>query len=244
MRPVCIDLYCGLGGWAEGFLAEGYDCLGYDIEAHDYGTGGYPGTLVLRDVRSIHGSEFKDAACIVGSSPCQEFSYRAMPWKRAKVLPPPYLGIELFNAQFRIQREAIEAAGHHIPMVVENVRAAQKWVGRARWHYGSFFLWGDVPALMPMSSAFKAPGQNWNEWKQTGKVSPHWRMQGEKPKSTRLWQDGVKEGGDWWNKECRKTGMAQFGSKSSARKRASAMIAKIPFPLAQHIASSYRPVPA
>ena len=28
---------------------------------------------------------------------------------------------------------------------------AQKWVGRARWHYGSFYLWGDVPALMPIS---------------------------------------------------------------------------------------------
>ena len=153
IEPIVYDLYCGLGGWAEGFLAEGYRVAGYDIEAHDYGTGGYPGELVLRDVRSIHGSEIKDAACIVGSSPCQEFSYRAMPWKRAKALPPPYLGMELFNAQFRIQREASEAAGRHIPMVVENVRGAQKWVGRARWHYGSFYLWGDVPALMPMTLA-------------------------------------------------------------------------------------------
>lgn len=24
MKPLAIDLYCGLGGWAEGFLAEGY----------------------------------------------------------------------------------------------------------------------------------------------------------------------------------------------------------------------------
>jgi C-5 cytosine-specific DNA methylase len=151
VRPVCYDLYCGLGGWAEGFLSEGYRCAGFDLEAHDYGTGGYPGELILRDVRSIHGSELKDATCIVGSSPCQEFSYRAMPWKRAKALPPPYLGMELFNAQFRIQREASEAAGHHIPMVVENVQGAQKWVGRARWHYGSYYLWGDVPALMPMT---------------------------------------------------------------------------------------------
>lgn len=27
-----IDLYCGLGGWAEGFLAEGYRVIGFDIE--------------------------------------------------------------------------------------------------------------------------------------------------------------------------------------------------------------------
>lgn len=56
----------------------------------------------------------------------------------------------LFEACFRLQREASAAAGRHIPLVVENVCGAQKWVGRARWHYGSFYLWGDVPALMPM----------------------------------------------------------------------------------------------
>src|ERR1035441_6124164 len=71
--------------------------------------------------------------------------------KRGEALPPP--DNELFKACFRIQREASEAAGHYIPMVVENVRGAQKWVGQARWHYGSFYLWGDVPALMP--STFK-----------------------------------------------------------------------------------------
>jgi hypothetical protein len=55
----------------------------------------------------------------------------------------------LFNACFRIQREACEAAGHHIPMVVENVRGAIPWVGRSRANYGSFHFWGDTPALMP-----------------------------------------------------------------------------------------------
>ena len=50
----------------------------------------------------------------------------------------------LFDACFRIQREASEAAGRHIPMVVENVKGAQPWVGRAKAHYGSYYLWGDV----------------------------------------------------------------------------------------------------
>ena len=36
-RPIVYDLFCGLGGWADGFLAEGYRVVGYDIEAHDYG---------------------------------------------------------------------------------------------------------------------------------------------------------------------------------------------------------------
>jgi hypothetical protein len=48
-----------------------------------------------------------------------------MPWKRAKALPPPCNA--LFEACFRIQREACEAAGRHVPMIVENVRGAQPW---------------------------------------------------------------------------------------------------------------------
>ncbi|HXI90508.1 MAG TPA: hypothetical protein VNO24_10890, partial [Blastocatellia bacterium] len=77
MKPLAIDLYCGLGGWTEGFLAEGYEVIGFDIERRPY-----PGQLVIQDVLTLHGSQFKGAAIIVGSSPCQEFSYRAMPWKR------------------------------------------------------------------------------------------------------------------------------------------------------------------
>src|SRR4029077_12847901 len=87
----------------------------------------YPGQLVLQDVLTLHGSQFRNAAVIVASPPCQAYSYRAMPWKRAKALPPP--SYELFDACFRIQREASEAAGRYIPLVVENVRGAEKWVG-------------------------------------------------------------------------------------------------------------------
>jgi hypothetical protein len=36
-------------------------------------------------------------------------------------------------------------------------------------------------------------------------------------------------------------GAAQYGSRSNSRKAASAMIAKIPFPLALHIAQSFKP---
>jgi len=37
--------------------------------------------------------------------------------------------------------------------------------------------------------------------------------------------------------------LASSGSGSSARKQASAMIAKIPFPLARHIARTFHPQP-
>jgi site-specific DNA-cytosine methylase len=88
-KPLCIDLFCGLGGWAEGFLAEGYDVIGFDIERRPY-----PGQLVLQDVCTVHGAQLVRADALVASSPCQQFSYQAMPWKRAKALGPPLLGIK------------------------------------------------------------------------------------------------------------------------------------------------------
>ncbi|HMI55188.1 MAG TPA: DNA cytosine methyltransferase, partial [Gemmatimonadaceae bacterium] len=159
MKPLAIDLFCGLGGWTDGLLAEGYDVIGFDIEQHVYGEHRYPAQLVVQDVLTLHGSQFRTADLIVASPPCQAYSYMAMPWSLAKAKAAAIRAdatgqaladlTRLFDACFRIQREACEAAGRHIPMVVENVKGAQPWVGRARWSFGSFYLWGDVPALMP-----------------------------------------------------------------------------------------------
>ena len=235
MKPLAIDLFCGLGGWTQGLLAEGYYVVGFDIERHEYGTGGYPAQLVLQDVLTIHGEQFKDAALIVASPPCQFFSYCAMPWSRAKKLAaevradPERMNSELalFRTCFRIQREAIEAAGHFIPLVVENVRGAQKWVGRSRWNFGSYYLWGDVPALMPMTKrATKSSRPNRGgvmAWT-TGHLEGYWES-----------TDGSKNPG------FRFDGSGATGSKSSARKAASAAIAKIPFALARYIAATYKP---
>jgi len=256
-------------------------------------TGGvirYPAQLVLQDILTVHGSQFRDAALIVASPPCQNYSYLAMPWSRstnpensqaAKELRKKWEtegpDNRLFDACFRIQREASEAAGRYIPMVVENVRGAQPWVVRSRANYGSFHLWGDVEMIgnriqagsdigkfgvglkVPRSTA-KIPGQDWNRFKEFGEVSPHWRMEATKTvghinkrdghshtrhltnqsESDAVRElDGTKIGGDWFsdpNSTCRK-----HGSRSNARKAASAMIAKIPLPLAEYIARAHFP---
>lgn len=230
LKPLVFDLFCGLGGWSEAFIAEGYRAVGFDIEKHDYGTGGYPGELVLRDVRSITGAElvaqYGVPAIIVASPPCQEFSYMAMPWskakqKMAKILADPVDRTrltDLFNQCFRIQREVSAAAGHYVSMVVENVRGAQRWVGKARWHYGSFYLWGDVPALMPIEKAKKFTSRDCG-------------IEGVKTGGNAFFENGS----DWM--------ILRGGPKSSARKAASAQIAKILYPLASWIAKVFKPKP-
>ena len=233
--PLAIDLFCGLGGWTDGMLAEGYDVIGFDIERHVYGEHRYPAQLVIQDVLTLHGSQFRHAALIVASPPCQAYSYRAMPWSRAKALPPP--DNSLFDACFRIQREACESAGRHIPMVVENVRGAQKWVGRARWNFGSFYIWGDVPALMPINlgrQVMKAGIAH----RSNGATNFHGYTKGEAQPSKGIKSDQ----GGWDRKVLRSSGRMVVGpSHGAARKFASAMIAKIPETLSRHIAATYLP---
>lgn len=298
-RPLAIDLFCGLGGWTDGLLAEGYDVIGFDIERHEYGEHRYPAQLVVQDVLTLHGSQFKDAALIVASPPCQKYSYMAMPWKLAKAQAAAIRADEsgkkleelnrLFNACFRIQREACEAAGRHIPMIVENVRGAEPWVGRSRWNYGSFYLWGDIPALMPPTlkarkvpgfrfdgsgksfqsasvehTGVKVSGMNWSGFGKPDYVAKGFNTtadqrlrdavkvpsaegrrtdigKGARFTSRDCGLEGRKGGGDWFGSGDNASLQRRHGSKSSGRKHAAAMIAKIPLPLSRYIAGTFRP---
>lgn len=252
--PIAYDLFCVLGGWTEGLLAAGWRVIGFDIERHVYGEHRYPAELVLQDILTLHGSQLRHAGLIVASPPCQRYSYMAMPWTRAKDQIKWYSDPEhperigelnaLFDACFRIQREANEAAnpavglcesgfscqlpaitrGHfgilscgkcseyawrtygppvnereyrYIPLVVENVKGAQPWVGRSRWHYGSYYLWGDVPALMPHTlGAAKVSGFRFDGSGRSLKTAAC----GLKTTGTAHKRDALKVGGDWFGR--------------------------------------------
>lgn len=222
---LAIDLFCGLGGWTDGLLAKGYDVVGFDIERHEYGEHRYPAQLVIQDVLTLHGSQFRDAALIVASPPCQAYSYRAMPWSRARALSPP--DNTLFDACFRIQREACEAASRHVPLIVENVRGAEPYVGRARWNCGSFYLWGDVPALMPPQRYYKVAGLRFDG-------------DGGSFQSASVRRTTKGNGTRFTSRDCGIDGShGRFSAEYGSRKAASAMIAKIPLPLALYIAAIY-----
>ena len=275
-RPLVIDLFCGSFGWSAGFIAEGWRSIGFDI-AHESYHGPVPKHchLVLQDVLTLDGSQFKDADCIVASPPCQEYSYMAMPFSRAKQIaaairggpiefPEGYTGSRtvaqltaLFDACFRIQREACEAAGRHIPMVAENVCGAQPWVGPARAHFGSFYFWGDVQMVgnqvvagglrfgetvkaarrgSKESDAVKVAGLNWS-----GHGEPGYKPQGFNVTAAQRYREeqGTKQEGSgpaWFD-----SALCKKSSRSDSRKAASAQIARIPFLLSSYIARALHP---
>lgn len=78
---------------------------------------------------------------IWASPPCTEFSRESMPWCARGESP----SLTLVHAAMRIVREVRPAW-----WVLENVRGAQRWIGRAPAHAGPFYLWGWYPpALLP-----------------------------------------------------------------------------------------------
>lgn len=155
-KPLALDLCCGKGGWTNGLLKAGWDVIGLDIEEWE----GYPGNFYQMDVRgitkdwvrttAIYGFD-REISLVVASPPCQEFSYSSFPFKRArekftKENPPDR---SIWDACVRIAKEL------NAPLILENVRGAQKWMGKAQAHYGSFYLWGDVPVLLPVGKPVK-----------------------------------------------------------------------------------------
>ena len=140
-----LDLFCGRWGWSRAFAARGWKCIGIDLiepfeipNGCDFLHGDILVPGYVEDVIRHYGFDFGCA-----SSPCENFSLFQI--RNFHPNPPfPEMGIKLFNRG----RELFHNAG--IPHVLENVRAAEQFVGKAENHSGSFYLWGDsVPPLIP-----------------------------------------------------------------------------------------------
>lgn len=160
--------------------------------------------------------------------------------------------------------------------MAENVKGAQPWIGRARYHYGSFYLWGDVPCLMPNTTVRKISGysdprrnggkgahltsqrendgrkvpMNFHEYERTGKPDRSFQsvaVDGLKVPGIHLSQIGFNVAAARKVDASRKPEHFHQSADMKrqhigyTRKAASAQIAKIPFPLAQHIARVFKP---
>lgn len=144
-----LDLFCGRWGWSKAFAARGWECVGVDLIAPPEVPKGCEFIMadILECETSIDGKFWygnystlrPDFIC--ASSPCEQFSVHGM--KHFHPNPPyPELGIKLFEHTRRICEES------GVPYVMEQVRAAQQFVGNAVHHCGPFYLWGTgVPPL-------------------------------------------------------------------------------------------------
>lgn len=133
-----LDLFCGSGGWAQGFLRQGWSVIG--VDSADLG-GIYPGAFIRADLSNWTVPPGLKVDLVVASPPCQQFSRWSMPWTRAR--NPRRPSLKLWTSAERIAR----SIGR--PLIIENVRGAQQFVGRSKANCGPFHLWGDVPALIP-----------------------------------------------------------------------------------------------
>lgn len=162
-----LDLFCGRWGWSRAFAARGWECVGVDLtqppeipngcifvkgdifEIESVGRFlGDSDYLVACEQAEHSRTNCKDSTggrgfdFICASSPCEQFSVHGM--KHFHPNPKyPEMGIKLFEHT----RAICEASD--VPYVMENVRAAQKFMGNAVHHCGPFYLWGTgVPPLI------------------------------------------------------------------------------------------------
>jgi hypothetical protein len=151
-QRILLDLFCGRWGWSRAFAKRGWHCIGVDLIIPPEVPQNCE--FVLCDVLECistpqwvrlcgleHFTWFQPDA-IVASSPCEEFSVHGM-----KHFHPHPKHPENVLRLFTHTRNLCEAAG--VPWVMENVRAAQQFVGDAVHHCGPFYLWGNaVPPIL------------------------------------------------------------------------------------------------
>jgi len=138
-KPLALDMCCGLGGWAAGLISAGWNVVGVDIgdfEAY------YPGRFIRADLLSWEEWRTMPIRLAVASPPCEEFSRWSMPWTMIRKPPEPSLAL--------VHRCRFIAKELGVPLVLENVRGAQRWLGRSQNNCGPFHFWGEVPAILPV----------------------------------------------------------------------------------------------
>src|SRR6266542_2907943 len=132
--PRLLDVFCGVGGWTKEFQRLGWECTGVDLVDL-----GYPGELILCDALTLSDTLLDSFDGVVMSPPCEEYARAWLPWLRMDKTPTP--------EAVRLLQWAVEKCCRENRLVECSKFAARHVTGAQM--FGSYALWGDVPALMP-----------------------------------------------------------------------------------------------
>ncbi len=135
-KYVMIDLFSGLGGASQAMIDRGWQVWRVDIDS------GFEPDICcdVRDFLELNEDIYRiyEPDLIWASPPCDEFSKSHKPWYGFPV--PSEESIELIYAVLRIVRKLRPKL-----WILENVVGAQRWLGKAPYHCGAFYLWGWFP---------------------------------------------------------------------------------------------------
>jgi len=124
-----IDLFAGTGAATAELARRGWRVIRVEINPAFEAD--------WRDIRSFVW-DGDPVDFVWASPPCTEFSRTFMPWIDQD--RPSLEAIELIFHTLRVIREARPRY-----WILENVKGAQRWLGRAAYHIGSRYLWGWFP---------------------------------------------------------------------------------------------------
>lgn len=159
-----LDVCCGRGGWAVPFVEDGDDVIGIDIKQQPY-----PAKLIIQDIRTVSGDQFKGFDLIIGSPPCVAFSNARYKSRHVHHKNPnPEEGMGLIHEFWRIVDEAQPTF-----YAMENIKALTKyWDRKPQWHFkiskgGKRCLWTNIPLPMTKQYEFRHKIRDIDGWEKT-----------------------------------------------------------------------------
>lgn len=125
-----LDLFSGKGGASQAMRARGWTVVTVDNEPAFA-----PDIVADLTTWSWDGGPVD---LLWASPPCQEFAREFMPWCRTGKAP----SLDLVDATHRLVKEIRPRW-----WILENVKGAQPWIGKARWIRNPIYLWGEFPPI-------------------------------------------------------------------------------------------------
>jgi len=171
-----LDLYCGLGGWSDGFVKEGFEVLGVEIDEKIAKRYQHP--CLVADIRELHGKMFQTFDVVIGSPPCVEFSNARYKSRHVHGKNPnPEKGMELINEFWRIVDEANPRfyAMENLKVLTKYhylFKTLEKMKRKPQWHFmiskgGKRCLWTNIPLPLTTEYRFHHKIRDIHGWEKT-----------------------------------------------------------------------------